>query len=324
MNATGWFFRKSTAVARATRFLAVAVLAVPVLTSCVSRISYRELAQEYYNLGNAFFDLGDFERSYQYYQRAVELDSSLPAAGYNLGRLHLQRGEYDSALEVMERLLESDPENGLYLETVAYIHFQAEAYDRAREGYTALIETFPGRSRLRYNLALLELDQGRPEIALEVLLEGADIAGDDGDYSWLIAEAAYEGEDYQQAELYLDRYRTLMKDNDAAQVKLARRYAVWDYPLAALDVLSDVPRTVNGDPALMFLESRLILTATPDFDGGLARLHEALDGGFDDDDELVALIEDLRPTDREVVRAVINDRGLLPEIDNDSSDDEAE
>ncbi len=320
MNNAGTAFpgpRKSRTAIQCLFAIVVVLTTIP-LGSCVSRVSYRELAQEYYNLGNAFFDLGDFERSFQYYRRAVGLDSTLPATGYNLSRLHVQRGEYDEALEVLGTLLEADPENGLYLETVAYIHFQAGQYDLARSNYTTLIELFPGRPRLRYNLALLELDQGRPNVAAEVLLGGIDTAQDDGEYHWLLAEAAYEDNDLELAEMILDRYRTLMGNDEEALVKLARRYAAWDYPLAALDVLASVSQTVNNDPSLIFLESRLVLTAASDFDSGLDRLRDALDAGFEAEKELVALLGDLRPGDREIVRAVIEERGFLLNDGDDS------
>jgi len=302
----------------ARRFSLLLVLLPPLLaTSCVSRVSYSELAREYYNLGNAFFELGDYERSFQYYSRAADLDTELPATGYNLARLHTQRGDYDQALEVIRRLVQSDPGNSLYLETEAYIHYRAGNTGSARRMYQTLIEEYPGRTRLRYNLALLELDEDRPGAARELLLQGIDSAGDDPEYLWLLAEASYADDDPDAAAAWLDRYRTLVADTPESLGKLARRYAQWDYALAALDVLNQIEPTVQEDPALLFLEGRLLMVRTADFETGLERVRSALSKGFKDETELKSLLKVLRPEDKDIVRKLYDEFDVAKEDTDD-------
>jgi len=297
---------------RVTRFataFAIIVGAVTLLASCASRVSYRALAEEYYNLGNAFFELGDYERSFQYYSRAVELDETLPATGYNLARLHIQRDEFDDALDLLSDLTDADPANSLYRETRAYTLYRAERIVEARAEYRDLIEAYPARSRIRYNLAVLELAEDRAAVARKVLEDGLDIAIDDGEYRWLLAEATYHDDDPEAAAGHLEVYRSHVEDEPDQLVRLAKRYAAWDFPLAALEVLNGMPDTVASDPDLRFLEARLYLTETPEFDRGITLLDEALTAGFDDSAALRELLEAVRPGDRSSVEEVITASG---------------
>ncbi len=308
------------------KWIAVAAVLL-IFGSCVSRVSYRELAQEYYNLGNAFFDIGDFERSYEYYTRALELDDSLPATGYNLARLHVQRGEYKEAEEVIARLIMNDPENSLYRETAAYIRFRAGFIDDARERYRALIDEFPGRSRLYYNLAVLEMGEERPAAAYRILNDGFPFARDDLDYLWLMAEAAYRGENHDEVERLLDRYRTTAQDDETALIQLAERYADWGYGLAALDVIGHLSDDARGRSDLAFLEAGLLLTGTTDFDRGIRRLRDALEGGFEDHDRLLSLLHDVPPGDEPTIRELLDEFEIPlegPEIDVENTDGEKE
>ncbi|MFW5643646.1 MAG: tetratricopeptide repeat protein [Alkalispirochaeta sp.] len=298
-------------VARA--FLAIAIVSVVTvtLTSCASRVSYRALAEEYYNLGNAYFELGEYERSFQFYSRAVDLDETLPATGYNLARLHIQREEYDDALDLLEELIDNDPTNGLYRETLAYTLYRADRVSAARDRYRELIELYPARSRIRYNLAVLELEEERPAAARGILEAGLETAEGDEEYRWLLAEASYLDDDPETAARHLEVFRTLVEEEPDQLTRLAKRYSAWDFSLAALEVLSGVPDTVDSDPELRFLEARLYLTETSEFDRGLTLLEEALAAGFDDTEELKGLLDAVRAGDRSTVEAVIEAAGLV-------------
>jgi tetratricopeptide (TPR) repeat protein len=299
------------------------ILAI-VSVSCTSRVSYRELAQEYYNLGNAFFELGEYERSFEYYSRAVELDEELPATGYNLARLHTRRGDYEAALDVLDELLTSDPDNGLFRETRAFVLYRADRPADARREYRALISAYPARVRLRYNLALLEVREDRPELALRILEEGVARADDDSQYHWLFAEAAYLAGEPERASVHLEIYRGLAGDDTEALSRLARRYAAWDYTLAALEVLAQVPETVESDAALVFLQASLYLTGTPEFDRGIGLLRSALQQGFTEPERLRDLIADVRPGDRDAVEELIGEFNIDLSGETDEEPDTAQ
>jgi Tfp pilus assembly protein PilF len=296
------------------------LLAALSLSACGTDINSRELAEEYFNLGNAFFRLGDYESSFEYYTRAVELSDEVPAAGFNLARLHERRGDFDLALEVLDQLLLADPTNGLYRETRAYVLFRGGQEAVARGEYALLLEEYPGRIRIRYNLGLLELDADNPDRATTVLEAGFPAAEDDGEYRWIAAEAAYRTGDTDRAAEHLEVFRALNVDEPEELARVARRQYEWGFTLAALEILETIPETISGDPELEFLQAAVYLEGTDDFDRGADSLEAAVRNGFDtESEEYVALLEGLREDEREVIEARI--AALLVELAEEDGDE---
>ncbi|MCG8477650.1 MAG: tetratricopeptide repeat protein, partial [Spirochaetales bacterium] len=243
-----------------------------------------------------------------------------PGAGYNLARLHERRDEFDEALAVLDELLVGDPENGLYRETRAYVLFRAGRSEEARALYADLIEDHPARIRVRYNLAVFELIDERPEEALAVLDGGIDFAREDAEYRWLAAEAAYLSEDEERAVRELELFRSLSEDDTERLGRLARRQAEWGFRLAALELLTAFPELAEEDASLRFLEARLYLLDTPEFELGVDALERALDNGYDDADAIAELIEQLSEDEQEIVDALVAER-LGESEDAESSGD---
>ncbi len=284
---------------RLSLFLAIAA----VFAAC-STVGYEELAEEYFNLGNAYFDAGDFERSYRYYTRALEYSNDLPAAGFNLARLHIERDEPDDALAIVDLLLAEDPENTLYLETRAYALLQLDRPDDARVLYRNLLSERIVRPRIAYNLALLELESGETTVAREILDAGAAFATDDHEYAWLHAEAAYDDGAEEEAITHLERFGFLVSGdaNEAQQLaRLVRRYAAWEFNLAALDLLEQFEPDAEDQPEIAFLRGTLLLRATDDFDGGLAAVEDAIAQGFRERDRYEELLEVLADEEAAII-----------------------
>lgn len=286
------------------------IVAFVLLSAGCSTVTTQQLAEEYFNLGNAYFELGRYEQSFDYYSRALELSDSIPAAGFNLARLHEQRQEWDAALSVIEDLRQADPSNGLYLETEAFLRYRNGEVASARDLYADLIREYPERRRLRYNLGLLEMGADEPERAWQALAGGLESARDAEDtaYLWLVAEAAWQTGRRDVALRQLEVFRELVTDNPGEQGALAGRLADWGYPLAALEILQQIPGEVDADPDLLFLTGRLYLEATDDFERGLEALVAAISAGFpSDDEEFGRLIEELPEDERELIEQRIEE-----------------
>lgn len=290
-------------VAGTLRRIAVVVSALAAIIGCGTTVTYRELAEEYFNLGNAFYELGDLDQSFVYYTRALELDPGLTGAGYNLARVHIDRGNYERAAAVVDRLLEQDPANSLYRETRAYLEYESNDLDAARATYRALIDEFPGRARLSYNLALIEMEEERYREAATVLEAGRDMAEDDPEYLWLLAEAYHSADMPGQASTVLESFRVAVDGERDQLSRLAERYADWGFQLPALDVLESIGDT-RGEPDLQFLQARLTFSQPGRFQDALDLLRSALEAGYSDTRALTALLDELSADDRGVVRAL--------------------
>ncbi len=287
--------------------IAVALLTIIALAGCATPVAREELAREYFNLGNAYFELQDYERSYRYYRRAIELSDTLPAAGFNLARLYLERGENREALDVLERLVLQDPDNTLVRETRAYVLYKLGEIDRAREDYAKLLEITGGRPRIAYNLGLLELDLGEYERAAAVLREHVHNARDDEQYRWVLAEAFFLAGREDEALRELEYYRTLVAERPALLVELADRYVSWDYYLSGLEIVELLPEATLREPRAAWAHARALLLGTAEFEAGAAALERALAGGFNDASALTDLIGKLPEEEQAVLIELLED-----------------
>lgn len=267
---------------------------VGALSSCVTGVSRQELAEEYFNLGNAHFELGNFDRSYRYYQQAIALSDRFPAAGYNLVRLLIERGDLAGARELLTRLEEEDRENLLLLETGAYLSILEGNYEDAIRSYRHILTVSPARTRVAFNLGALHMRREEYSEAFAVLREYREFSETDREYVWMRAEAAHRSGDELAALEALERYQILVAEDGAALVRLIRRYVDWEYFLPALEVVEVVPQAVLVNREYLFAVAAAHLLGTSDFHVGRQYLREALDAGFTDRQSLMDILRRLR------------------------------
>lgn len=229
---TSWPRRRSS-----VRF----ILAVTVLTGgCATTVSRDELAREYFNLGNAFYELGRLDESYAYYTRALELDATLPPASFNLARLLADRGQFGDADAVLVGMLESDPENVLVREMRAWIAFQSGDTALARDRYAELAGEVPGNARLAENLARVEFALGSVAAARSALAPALTREATP-ELRWFAAELAYADNDEAAVREQLEFFRQDVETDGDELMRLARRLDEWGFSLAAYDVLETIP-----------------------------------------------------------------------------------
>ena len=78
--------------------------------ACVTSESAKQIASDYYNIGNAFFDLGQYEKAVTYYQDALRADPGMVKADYNLALTLVRMKRIDEAVVILKRLRPSEPE----------------------------------------------------------------------------------------------------------------------------------------------------------------------------------------------------------------------
>src|SRR6056297_879096 len=128
-------------------------------TSCQSKPYQQELAETYYNLGNAYIELTKWDEAETAFARALEINPDLYRAEYNMARVYIHSGNYSSAVDILNKLLERDPENIIFLETLAWTRVKQGRGARAEEIYRSLLDSDPANCNVRYNLALLLRDR---------------------------------------------------------------------------------------------------------------------------------------------------------------------
>ena len=69
----------------------------------------RSVAADYYNIGNAYADLGQYDKAAAAFENALRLDASLVKADFNLALAYGKMKRYDDAAAILKRLLLADP-----------------------------------------------------------------------------------------------------------------------------------------------------------------------------------------------------------------------
>ena len=91
-------------------------------TGCMTAKTRRELAAEYFNIGNSFFELKNYDKALAMYEKALSYHDDFSETSYNLARLYISRSRFSDAINVLDELLKNDPDNLVLLQTLAYAH----------------------------------------------------------------------------------------------------------------------------------------------------------------------------------------------------------
>lgn len=87
-------------------------LSLLILFSCVTKRDEADIANEFYNVGNAFFDLEDYDKAEDYYLRVLDIDQDFHKARYNLIYIYVHRKNFSKAENNVKYLQKRSEEIG--------------------------------------------------------------------------------------------------------------------------------------------------------------------------------------------------------------------
>jgi len=304
---------------RAASYALVVALAVAVITglsSCATDQSLRQAAA-WTDIGNAWSELGRWDKAGDAWSRAVAIDPGQAVAGYNLVRALTEAGNYDKAIATADRYLASDPDNASVLSIKAYALHKAGRDDEAVVVYRRVVVLNGGDTASQYNLAVLLESSGQTDEALA--LYDAILAGkpDDASASFRKGMILAARGNALEAIALIERYVGAHESSLEAQRALALAYDRAGRFADAIDRYVLVTSRDATDAASWFALARLRLTVAADASGGIEALKSALQHGFADKGraaELLATPSLVAVTD---VRAALAAAGLL--ADSESS-----
>jgi tetratricopeptide (TPR) repeat protein len=297
-------------------FLIVALLAafaaLVLLGGCASDPRIREIAAEYYNIGNAFFELGQYEKAIDAYRSALRFDPALAKADFNLALTYARMKKLPEAEQLLKKLLADDPVNASLMVTLAWAYHLAARDEEALSQYDAALAIAPENADAWYNSAVILWKMERKQEALERFRKLLAVAPDDSEGLFGAGSLLLSMDDPAGAEEYLGRCvqkkpedldaRYLLADALERQRKLSR-------------VLEEYDRILERDAKqanAWFGKARLLLTAIEDPDNGLVALRKSLELGFRDGEAAGLLLATPGLLEREAVEAALKARDLLP------------
>lgn len=208
-----------------------------------------ESPEAQFKLGNAFFDMDDYERAIRCYQRTIELAPEHGSAHSNLGlclrRLgHLNEavGAYQAALkispddvttlknlivaleaqrdlkgavEALARLSELQPDNVEVLAELADLLFSMKMYEEASQVFQEILRIDPSLADQYYNLGLCFMCLDRLDSALTTWLTGLIHDPNDASINKGLAVLYWKRGDYDQAWEAVEHCQSLKIELDA-------------------------------------------------------------------------------------------------------------
>lgn len=290
--------------------------------ACATPADRSELATEYYNLGNAFFELGDFDRSAEYYSRALDLDETLARASFNLARVYVVQNRFDDAIEILGQLRLQDPANTIVLETLGYAHFSLGQEIPARETYLQVLTIDPGNVNVLYNLAQIELAAGNDAVALDYLDRATQLDPGDTEVLALLASTATAAGDEERALVSLEQLLDSGNAPPQSLLDLAGIYESNERYDRALEVLDIVTQTEDTGLAAQadFRKAAILLTAAQESEAGLAALEAALTRGFSDAEAIAGLLDNSDIISRTQVETLLESYGLFGSGEGEETD----
>lgn len=314
-------------VSRRRSSFAAIVTVVLVAGACATTLGREELAVEYYNIGSAYFDLGELEKSASYLSRALDLSPDLAGASYNLARVYVLQGRYERALELLDTLLSRDPDNALVMETIAYAWYLTGEFELAAEWYDRALDLSPTDPDLLQNRATVAQETGHHEVAVRLLRRALEVT-ENRPHLWRRLAAAERS--LGRYDAALDAYRSYVDAVAVPDPEVLLDYAELleseEYYAIALEVLGRLVERDEEDSGLLarahFARGRVLLAHAREEDRGIDAIGAALRLGFADQEAAVDLLNVVPPDSVPALRAVLIDAGLIEPGDAILRDDD--
>jgi len=248
--------------------------------SCVSTAAS---AEEYYSLGMAFFEIGNFAEAERWLNRARAADRTMVASEYNLGRIAFETNRFQDAARYFEGILRRDPDNVLALKAAAFTRIKTGDLDMAEQHYNRVLELVPDSADNGYNHALVLFAMGRYGEAEEVLARFPFALLENGETKLLFARAQ-RAQDKIEA---IDSYARWLSENNNPLVRyeyasvleqhefFAR--ALEEYRLALSEITQ--PAEIRSSD-IRFAIARVLLIADSESEEGIRELETAIQEGF--------------------------------------------
>ena len=109
-------------------------------------------SEAFFNIGNAYYNTGNYGNAFEYYKRAIELNLDNPEAYFNIGNAYYDKCYYDEAIECYEKAIELKPD---YADAYYYLgnaYCVENNYGKAIESYKKAIEFNPDNTDAYYYL----------------------------------------------------------------------------------------------------------------------------------------------------------------------------
>jgi len=300
-----------TSLVRLRHSMAVLALVCLLGLSACATDQSRKQAVGWTEIGNAWAELGAWDKAGDAWSRAIALDPGQQVAGYNLSRALAEAGKYEEAIVKSDDYLLSDPDNAAVLSIKAYCLHKAGRDEEALAVYERVVTLNGEDVPSIYNMAVLLESAGRTQEAVgrydAILSLKPDHANASLRKGLLLAASGDPATAIPLIQRYVDGNSSSMEARKAlaAVSEQAGAFA------KSIELLEQIVVEAPEDAEAWFDLARLRLTVASDGTGGLEALENAIKNGYKDSVSAATLLafEDLVSVDE--VRSLLTGAGLV-------------
>lgn len=287
------------------------ILGSSLLLGCLTPTIKRDLAREYYNIGNTYFSMNKYAQAVESYQKALTYDPDLVEGSFNLARVYFALGRYDEGLEILHRLQLEKGENIILLQTIAYGLAKSGKREEAIQYYTHVLSLTEGNTHSLYNLGLLYYEMEQYDHAYTYLSRVYEIDKQDPDTLKILGLIEVRRERFSEALQYFFPYLTQRPEDLEIGLTVYRILSDQKRYGEALKILETLLEKKKEEPRLWFEKAFILLTKAEEKQAGLDALSKALTLGFKDVQKFRMLLGETPPNYLEEVNTVLIRTGAL-------------
>jgi tetratricopeptide (TPR) repeat protein len=292
-------------------FVCAAVI-LSISAGCASNTRSMDVAAEYYNIGNVYFELTQYEKAVTYYKTALGFNPNLAGARMNLALALIQLKRTAEAREILDTLLAEDDKNVTVMGALGWALHAEGKEPEALAQYDRIIELSPENYDAFYNSGLILWKLDRKTEALERFNKLLDIAPDDNDALFSAGALLVALGEAEPAVGYLERFLQKKPEDKDALFLLAEGRVELEKYSQALSTYEKISVLDPREARAWFGKARLLLTVIEDPDKGLSALKQALELGFRDAAAVKALLAASNLQSRSEVESALKARNMLP------------
>jgi tetratricopeptide (TPR) repeat protein len=248
-------------------------------------------AEEYFSIGMAYYELGNFKEAETWLNRARIVDKTMVASTYNLGRIAYEMGRYQEAVKHFEDILTIDQNNVLALKAAAYTRIKTNDFNIADRHYSRLLQLVPESADDGYNHALV-LYAMKTYAEAEKVLERYMFSLLENNEIQLLYARCQGAQNKVEA---INSYTTWLNNNKDAKIRSEYAKVLEHHELYAraieeyrLAVTETNDRLIKAD--IYFSLANVLLIADSDSTAGITELQNAVNEGFSDIDAVEKLL----------------------------------
>lgn len=158
-----------------------------------------DIADAYFNLGNLYYEAGEYEKAIGPLQKAVAQRPYDSDAHYTLGNAYDKLKRYPEATKEFELMTQIEPKNDMVFYNLANAYLYQKKYEQASAQYQKAISLNPKNGGAHYGIGLAYLNLRKSKEATEAFQQAINVDPNNADAHYLLAILKLEGGDKKSA-----------------------------------------------------------------------------------------------------------------------------